>query len=228
MSLTKLTENLNNVSSLPDKPSLQAEELKQEFDKAGNSIKEYINAILTEEIDKIITNLTNRISTNESNISDNTENIENANTNITKKAPTSHASSATTYGVGTTSNYGHCKLANSLTTSSHTDGVALSAYQGKVLNTKFNNYKLKGDFAVVTATTNYGGSATGGVSRVFSISYPSGFNSSNSVVVSWMVDNIVNNQKYLLEVYSSGMGLVYNADATDVNGKAVKIVLMKV
>lgn len=56
MSLTKLTTNLNNISSLPDKPTLQSDELKQEFDKAGNSIKEYINEILTEEIDKIIAN----------------------------------------------------------------------------------------------------------------------------------------------------------------------------
>ena len=47
--------------------------------------------------------------------------------------PVSHASSATTYGVGTTGNYGHCKLANNLTTSSYADGVALSAYQGKLL-----------------------------------------------------------------------------------------------
>lgn len=50
------------------------------------------------------------------------------------KAPNSHASSATTYGVGTTTNYGHCKTINNLTQSSHVDGTALSAYQGKVLN----------------------------------------------------------------------------------------------
>lgn len=50
------------------------------------------------------------------------------------KAPNSHASSATTYGVGTTANYGHCKTINGLTQSSHVNGNALSAYQGKVLN----------------------------------------------------------------------------------------------
>jgi hypothetical protein len=49
------------------------------------------------------------------------------------KAPNSHASSATTYGVGTTANYGHCKTINGLTQSSHVNGNALSAYQGKVL-----------------------------------------------------------------------------------------------
>jgi len=50
------------------------------------------------------------------------------------KAPNSHASSDTTYGVGTTANYGHCKTINGLTQSSHVNGNALSAYQGKVLN----------------------------------------------------------------------------------------------
>ncbi|WMJ78510.1 MULTISPECIES: hypothetical protein [unclassified Sedimentibacter] len=49
------------------------------------------------------------------------------------KAPKSHASTGTTYGVGTTSNYGHVKTINSLTQSSHANGTALSAYQGKVL-----------------------------------------------------------------------------------------------
>lgn len=47
--------------------------------------------------------------------------------------PKSHASSDTTYGVGTTSNYGHCMTINNLTTSRHTDGKALSAYQGYLL-----------------------------------------------------------------------------------------------
>ena len=49
------------------------------------------------------------------------------------KAPTSHASSSNTYGLGSTSNYGHVKTVNGLTQSSHSDGTALSAYQGKVL-----------------------------------------------------------------------------------------------
>lgn len=54
MSLTKLTANLNNVSSLPDKPTLQSDELKAVFDEAGNAIKEYLNEILTEEIEKLV------------------------------------------------------------------------------------------------------------------------------------------------------------------------------
>ena len=52
------------------------------------------------------------------------------------RTPTSHASTATTYGIGTTTNYGHCMTINNLTTSSHADGKALSAYQGYVLNQK--------------------------------------------------------------------------------------------
>lgn len=52
------------------------------------------------------------------------------------KAPNSHASSATTYGVGTTANFGHCKTINNLTQASHVDGNALSAYQGKVLDSQ--------------------------------------------------------------------------------------------
>lgn len=58
--------------------------------------------------------------------------------------PTSHASSASTYGLGTTANYGHVKTINSLSQSSHSDGTALSAYQGYVLNWHMAN----GDFTV--------------------------------------------------------------------------------
>jgi len=53
--------------------------------------------------------------------------------------PKNHASTATTYGVATSSNYGHTKIINNLTTSSHADGQALSAYQGKILNDKITN-----------------------------------------------------------------------------------------
>ena len=48
-------------------------------------------------------------------------------------APKSHAVNATTYGLGTTGVYGHVKTVNGLTQSSHQNGLALSAYQGKVL-----------------------------------------------------------------------------------------------
>lgn len=51
------------------------------------------------------------------------------------RTPKSHAASGTTYGVGTTSAYGHCRTINNLTTSSHKNGYALSAYQGYLLAT---------------------------------------------------------------------------------------------
>lgn len=60
-------------------------------------------------------------------------------TAINGKAPTSHASATNTYGLGTASNYGHVKTINELTQSSHVDGTALSAYQGKVLNDAISN-----------------------------------------------------------------------------------------
>jgi hypothetical protein len=49
------------------------------------------------------------------------------------KAPNSHASTETTYGLGSTNNYGHVKTINALTQTSHVNGTALSAYQGKLL-----------------------------------------------------------------------------------------------
>ena len=52
MALTKLTDNLNSIQSLPNKPSLEAEELKAEFDKSGNLIKAYIvkNGVIDKRI----------------------------------------------------------------------------------------------------------------------------------------------------------------------------------
>ena len=54
MSLTKLTENLNKVSSLPEKPTLSPEALQAVFDEAGNLIKSYINDTLTPEVEALI------------------------------------------------------------------------------------------------------------------------------------------------------------------------------
>ena len=65
MSLTKFTENVNNVQSLADKPIQASEALKQVFDKAGNDIKTYINDILTAQIDTLISALqSGKIDTN--------------------------------------------------------------------------------------------------------------------------------------------------------------------
>ncbi len=63
------------------------------------------------------------------------EKIVNITPSSIGAAPASHASTASTYGVGTISNYGHVKTINALTQTSHSDGTALSAYQGYVLNT---------------------------------------------------------------------------------------------
>ena len=84
--------------------------------------------------------------------------VTNNVTNISGKAPKSHASTANTYGLGTTSNYGHVKTVNNLTTSAHADGLALSAYQGKVLNDNKQN-KLTDSgwvYAWNTSSQNYG------------------------------------------------------------------------
>lgn len=68
------------------------------------------------------------------------DDLNNVQTAINGKAPTNHASTTTNYGIGTSTNYGHTKIINSLTTTSHSDGNALSAYQGYILNQKFSNY----------------------------------------------------------------------------------------
>ena len=52
MALTKLTDNVSNVSSLDDKPSLSSTELKRVFDRGNESIKEYINTILIPELEE--------------------------------------------------------------------------------------------------------------------------------------------------------------------------------
>ena len=48
--MTQLETNLNFISSLPDDPTGTTAELKQEFDKAGNVIKNFINNTLESEI----------------------------------------------------------------------------------------------------------------------------------------------------------------------------------
>lgn len=60
MALTELTSNLNIHQSLPDQPALTADELKEEFDKAGNFIKEYLNETLLVELNGIINSLQNK------------------------------------------------------------------------------------------------------------------------------------------------------------------------
>ncbi len=97
MALTELTSNLNIHQSLPDKPALTADELKEEFDKAGNLIKEYLNGTLISELNEIITSLKNKdisvdgainslqtiIREATTNIANIQTSISNINTNIT-------------------------------------------------------------------------------------------------------------------------------------------------
>lgn len=83
MSLPTLNENLNIHQSLPNQPALNAEELKQEFDKASNLIKEYINEILLPEINTLILNLQNKDISIESALNTTSAIVSEAVTNIT-------------------------------------------------------------------------------------------------------------------------------------------------
>lgn len=61
MALTKLNDDLNIISALDDLPNdvggLTAAELKAKFDKAGNTIKLYLNNTLVAELDTKFTDL---------------------------------------------------------------------------------------------------------------------------------------------------------------------------
>lgn len=48
MAFEKITENVENISLLPDNPALTSSELKKEFDKAGKIIKEKFNKLIDE------------------------------------------------------------------------------------------------------------------------------------------------------------------------------------
>lgn len=58
MALTEFSVDVNNIQALSDRPNeidgLDSNELKERFDKAGNDIKNYLNAVLTKELDEII------------------------------------------------------------------------------------------------------------------------------------------------------------------------------
>lgn len=133
MALTKLTDNLNSIQSLPNKPSLEADELKAEFDKAGNLIKAYINEILTKEIESLITNtvetakiIVENVLTSESNV--------NALSASQGKALKDLIDTMKTKLDGIATGANKTTVENVLTSTSTTN--ALSANQGKVLNEK--------------------------------------------------------------------------------------------
>lgn len=54
INIPELTENLNIHQSLPDQPPLPAQELKKEWDKPANLIKEYINQTLVKSLNKVL------------------------------------------------------------------------------------------------------------------------------------------------------------------------------
>lgn len=84
--------------------------------------------------------------------------IDTLNTEVADKAPTNHASSATTYGRATASVYGHAKVINNLTTSSHTNGYALSAYQGYLLKQEVDGKVAQSDsYTPASDTATYNG-----------------------------------------------------------------------
>lgn len=149
MSLTKLTDNLNIIQALPDKPTNTATELKQKFDEASNKIKTYINETLTGEIDTELGTINTSLG--------NKANTTDVNTSLSGKAPNNHTSSDTTYGIGTASEYGHCKVIQSTDASTATDGEALGAYQGYYLKRLINNKlslsggTLTGDLDIINA-----------------------------------------------------------------------------
>lgn len=59
MELPQLTDNLNTIQSLADKPAIEADELKRLFDLNSNTIKTYINATLLPQLNTVLTNLQN-------------------------------------------------------------------------------------------------------------------------------------------------------------------------
>ena len=73
-------------------------------------------------------------------------------TTLSGKAPTSHAVNANTYGLGTTGVYGHVKTVNNVTTSAHANGLALSAYQGKVLKDAIDELSTRTDSTITVAS----------------------------------------------------------------------------
>lgn len=72
MNLSKLTKNLDIITSLPDQPTETPTELKAKFDEAGNEIKDYINNIL---ISGIQTGVASDIETAKTAINNNIDGI---------------------------------------------------------------------------------------------------------------------------------------------------------
>ena len=61
--MRQLEDDLNFISSLPDRPAMATADLKREFDKAGNRIKTYINSTMLPDLVDFQTNIETTIST---------------------------------------------------------------------------------------------------------------------------------------------------------------------
>lgn len=80
------------------------------------------------------------------------------------KASASHADANGTNGLGSLGVYGHIKLVNNLTTSAYSDGVALSPYQGYVLQQTKQGCAIVSGFSTaktITISVPVGNSASG-------------------------------------------------------------------
>lgn len=92
MSLTKCTTNTNVIGSLPDAPTLPADELKRKFDESSTAIKKYINEVLSEEIDKELSKRVEKIAGKSLSTNDFTdalrERVENSDSSTIKKIKT--------------------------------------------------------------------------------------------------------------------------------------------
>ena len=177
MSLSKLNENLNNHQSLPDQPSLTAQELKILFDKAGNDIKTYINNVLTEEIDTLISNIqSGKIDVNKiiNNLTTGgANNVASAETvkQLNNSKLNSNANAVSASKIQTARNI---SLDGAVRGNADFDGST-----DVTINTTLNN------IAVLTGTIpNTGTTGT----RAFARNFPEGFNRDNCIVVSYSVD----------------------------------------
>lgn len=93
-----------------------------------------------------------------------------------------HATSATTYGLGTESNYGHVKIVNNHTTTAHTNGLALSAYQGKVI---YDSIPVFQETGLTVDTTNFASGSWCRINRYGKIRILSYYLISNKAFTTW-------------------------------------------
>ena len=129
------------------------------------------------------------------------------------RTPTSHRSTGTSYGVGNATYYGHCKVINNLTTSSHTDGYALSAYQGYLLNNKIKTAQIQ---VVVTPSTSRGTTGYGettvdisslNASKILAVT----FNGSSTYMI-WGISSDIEISQNSIIIYAYRIAGTYNSE----------------